>query len=159
LIIAISRCCTPRIDQRLAALPDDSLAGAAPCQRPGSLPPAVGGPEPLATIAVVSPYDRLWRAAQARNAPLPEAAASVDEGVLDRVFRRVPLVTVQDGHPHTLSFLGATLHVPSVNLGVSMFGQGGSLDEVYRLQGLDHDSITGAALDLIDARTGPYRRS
>jgi pyruvate dehydrogenase E1 component len=71
--------------------------------------------------------------------------------VLDRVFRRVPLVTVPDGHPHTLSFLGATLNVPSVNLGVSMFGQGGSLHEIYRLHGLDPDSIISAALDLIDA--------
>jgi pyruvate dehydrogenase E1 component len=58
---------------------------------------------------------------------------------------------VLDGHPHTLAFLG-TIHGTAVScLGVSTFGQGGGLQDVYRLHGLDTASIVGAALDLVDA--------
>ena len=43
--------------------------------------------------------------------------------------RPAPLVTVLDGHPHTLSFLGAVNGVPVAGLGVDQFGQSGDLDE------------------------------
>lgn len=71
--------------------------------------------------------------------------------ILEQLFSRDrarPMVTVIDGHPHTLAFL-ATIHsVPSATLGVSRFGQSGDLDEVYRYHGIDADSIIRAALDL-----------
>lgn len=54
-----------------------------------------------------------------------------------------------DGHPHTLSFLATINRVPTTALGVTGFGQSGSLDEVYRHHGLDADSIVRAALDLV----------
>lgn len=58
------------------------------------------------------------------------------------------MVTVLDGHPHTLAFL-ATIHsVPSATLGVSRFGQSGDINEVYKYHGIDADSIIRAALDL-----------
>ena len=57
------------------------------------------------------------------------------------------MVTVLDGHPHTLAFLATTNQVPSVTLGVTSFGQSGSLDDVYRYHGIDADSIVSAALD------------
>jgi pyruvate dehydrogenase E1 component len=101
-----------------------------------------------ADVVVVSSYDRLWRAAQARRGLLPEAA--YDEGVLDRVFEDRPLVTVLDGHPHTLAFLGAALGVPVACLGVSTFGQAGAVEDLYALHGIDAGAIAGAALDLVD---------
>jgi pyruvate dehydrogenase E1 component len=64
--------------------------------------------------------------------------------------RSTPLVTVLDGHPHTLAFLAAVNVVPSTHLGVTGFGQSGDLDEVHRYHGLDTTSIVGAALDLVD---------
>jgi pyruvate dehydrogenase E1 component len=40
--------------------------------------------------------------------------------------------------------------MPVTTLGVSRFGQSGSLDDVYRYHRIDTDSVVGAALDLID---------
>lgn len=71
--------------------------------------------------------------------------------ILDQLFpadRAAPMVTVLDGHPHTLAFLPAINGVPGTQLGVSLFGQVGSLEDVYRYHGIDTDSIIGAALDL-----------
>ena len=60
------------------------------------------------------------------------------------------MVTVLDGHPHTLAFLAGINGVPATHLGVTTFGQSGDLDDVYRYHGLDTDSIIAAALDLVD---------
>jgi pyruvate dehydrogenase E1 component len=60
----------------------------------------------------------------------------------------VPLVTVLDGHPHTLSFLATINRVATTALGVTRFGQSGSIEDVYRYHGLDADAIVRAALDL-----------
>jgi pyruvate dehydrogenase E1 component len=58
------------------------------------------------------------------------------------------MVTVLDGHPHTLSFLATINQVRCKSLGVSTFGQVGDLDSVYRYHGIDADSILRAALDV-----------
>ena len=54
-----------------------------------------------------------------------------------------------DGHPHTLSFLATVNQVPHAALGVSQFGQSGSIEDLYRYNGIDTDSIIRAALDLL----------
>lgn len=72
--------------------------------------------------------------------------------ILDQVFpeeRAVPMVTVLDGHPHTLAFLSGINHVPSRNLGVSRFGQAGNIEDVYRYHGIDVESIICSVLDLL----------
>jgi pyruvate dehydrogenase E1 component len=105
-----------------------------------------------ADVTVVTSYDRLWRAFQSRQGRLRGSGSGVDEGVLDRAFPAgTPLVTVIDGHPHTLAFLAAVTGQPVSCLGVSTFGQGGSVEDVHRHHGLDARSILEAALDLIDA--------
>ena len=71
--------------------------------------------------------------------------------ILDQVFpaeRAVPMVTVLDGHPHTLAFLPGINQVKARHLGVSRFGQAGDLDAVYRYHGIDADSIVRATLDV-----------
>ena len=60
------------------------------------------------------------------------------------------MVTLLDGHPHTLAFLAGINQVRAVHLGVSRFGQSGDLEQVYGYHGLDTDSLVGAALDLTD---------
>jgi pyruvate dehydrogenase E1 component len=173
---AYLRLTTRPIDQALAALPEDTterrrdvLAGAYRLRTADTAPDvtvvAVGAVVPDALdaaaeltslgfatdVVVVSSYDRLWRAAQARRGLLPEAQdTGVDEGVYDRVFRGGPLVTVLDGHPHTLAFLGAVLGVPVSCLGVSRFGQAGAVGDLYRLHGIDARAVVEAALDLVD---------
>jgi len=72
--------------------------------------------------------------------------------VLDALFpsdRAAPLVTVLDGHPHTLAFLSGIRCVPATHLGVSDFGQSGDVPDLYRHFGLDADTIAGAAADLL----------
>ncbi|WP_239067179.1 transketolase-like TK C-terminal-containing protein [Actinomadura bangladeshensis] len=74
--------------------------------------------------------------------------------ILDRLFpahRAAPLVTVLDGHPHTLAFLATINRVPTTSLGVTKFGQSGSIEDVYRHHGLDADAIVRAALDLAES--------
>jgi len=90
---------------------------------------------------------------QARRGRLAGPVHGVDEGVLDRAFpaaRRAPLVTLLDGHPHTLAFLGTVTGTAVTCLGVSQFGQGGSLEDVYTAYGLDVRAVVDAALDLLD---------
>lgn len=70
--------------------------------------------------------------------------------VLDAAFpahRAAPLVTVLDGHPHTLAFLAGIHQVRARHLGVSGFGQSSNLDEVYRYHHLDTGSVA-AVLDV-----------
>ena len=72
--------------------------------------------------------------------------------ILDELFppeRAAPLVTVLDGHPHTLAFLAGVRSVPATHLGVADFGQSGDVDDLYRHFGLDADTIAGAAADLL----------
>lgn len=100
---------------------------------------------PADVVCVTSP-GLLYQALDARA-----GRGEAPDWILDRVFpaeRATALVTVLDGHPHTLAFLSAIHRVPIRSLGVTRFGQSGSLDEVYRHHGIDTDSIVGAALDL-----------
>jgi pyruvate dehydrogenase E1 component len=101
-----------------------------------------------ADVVVVTSPGLLFRALQARRG-LDEAPT----WVLDAAFpaeRATPLVTVLDGHPHTLAFLAGVRGVPAAHLGVTRFGQSGDLESVYRYHGLDTESVVGAALDLVD---------
>lgn len=99
-----------------------------------------------ADVAVVTSPGLLYVALQARHG-LGEGAS----WILDQIFpagRAAPMVTVLDGHPHTLTFLATINGVRTKSLGVSRFGQVGSLDAVYEYHGIDTDSIVRAALDL-----------
>ena len=54
------------------------------------------------------------------------------------------LVTVLDGHPATLSWLGAVLGHRVRALGVDRFGQSADLTDLYRVHGLDAGAILDA---------------
>lgn len=60
-----------------------------------------------------------------------------------------PLVTVLDGHPHTLSFLAGLRGDRIRCLGVSEFGESSDLPDAYRLHGIDTAAIASAALGLL----------
>ena len=61
--------------------------------------------------------------------------------VLREEERTVPVVTVVDGHPHTLAWLGSALGTRVHPLGVVAFGQSGGLSDVYREHQIDVESI------------------
>ena len=64
--------------------------------------------------------------------------------------RAAPLVTVLDGHAHTLAFLAGLTRKGATHLGVTQFGQSGDLESVHRAHGIDADSIVAAVLDFTD---------
>jgi pyruvate dehydrogenase E1 component len=100
-------------------------------------------------VCLTSP-DLVFRALQARSGTA--VGGSVDAGLLEDLFpseHRTPLVTVLDGHPHTLSFLAAVRGDAIRCLGVTDFGQASDLADAYALHGIDADSVAEAALDLL----------
>ncbi|OZE21916.1 pyruvate dehydrogenase [Rhodococcus sp. 05-2255-1e] len=100
----------------------------------------------VADVLCITSPGQLYRAVQAR-----QGHGDAESWILDQLLpadRATPMVTVLDGHPHTLAFLANVNRVASTSLGVSNFGQVGSLDEVYKHHHIDTDSIVGAALDV-----------
>jgi pyruvate dehydrogenase E1 component len=98
-------------------------------------------------LCVTSP-DLLFRAVRASG-----GYGTADTWILDALLpagRARPMVTVLDGHPHTLTFLAGVNGVPAIHLGVTGFGQSGDLGDVYRYHGLDAEAIVAAGLDLAD---------
>ena len=57
-------------------------------------------------------------------------------------------MTVLDGHPATLSWLGSVGLHRVQPLGVTQFGQSGDIPDLYRTCGLDVDAILDAAARL-----------
>ncbi|WP_067474377.1 transketolase-like TK C-terminal-containing protein [Actinomadura hibisca] len=165
---AYLRLSTRPVDQTLAAVPDDPaarehrrrqvVAGAYPIRRCEGAPAvtiaAMGAVLPEA-LAAAERLTALGMPADVVCVTSPgllfEAFQDGTGRVLETAFpahRAAPLVTVLDGHPHTLAFLAGIHRVRARHLGVTRFGQSGDLDEVYRYHGLDTDTIVGAALDL-----------
>ena len=58
--------------------------------------------------------------------------------------RKAPIVTVADGHPHCLAWIGSALKAPLLPLGVTGFGQSGNRADLYGAYGIDVDSIVAA---------------
>ncbi|HEX6216195.1 MAG TPA: hypothetical protein VFZ38_15280 [Vicinamibacterales bacterium] len=113
-------------------------------------------------LLAVTSADRLnagWTAAQrARERGLVHARAHV-ERLLDDVPADCGLVTVIDGHPATLSWLGAVHGHRVRGLGVEHFGQTGSLPDLYRHYGIDANAIIAAAQGLTAGRPIRYLKA
>jgi pyruvate dehydrogenase E1 component len=92
--------------------------------------------------------DLIFRALRSRS-----GFGTGDGRILQSLFpeeRAAPIVSVIDGHPHTLAFLGAINDTPLASLGVDDFGQTGDIDDLFENYGIDTDTLVGAALDLVD---------
>jgi len=63
---------------------------------------------------------------------------------------RAPIVTVQDSASHTMAWLGTALGVTGVSLGVDVFGQSGSINDLYEINDLQPGSIVNAALGALE---------
>ncbi|MBL8805868.1 MAG: transketolase [Rhodospirillales bacterium] len=96
-------------------------------------------------LAVTSP-DRLhagWRA----DGDLSHAAR-----LLAHLSPDAALVSVVDGHPATLSWIGSVGGRDLVALGVEDFGQSGDIPDIYRVKAIDAEAILGAAARALVAR-------
>ena len=106
-------------------------------------------------LLAVTSADRLnagWTAAQrARERGLAHARSHIEQ-MLDEVPAHAGIVTVLDGHPATLAWLGAVAGHRVRSLGVEHFGQTGSIPELYRHYGIDANAIVAAAAALTPGR-------
>lgn len=104
----------------------------------------------LGVLAVPS-VDRLYhgwqRSLRGRNGNGANggAGSSHVETLLSRLAPGAALVTAQDGHPATLSWLGSATGRRVYPLGVTGFGQSGDIPDVYAHYGIDTAAIVDMA--------------
>jgi pyruvate dehydrogenase E1 component len=111
-------------------------------------------------LLAVTSTDRLnagWSAAvRARQRGLRHA-----ESHIERLLKGVPsyaaFVTVLDGHPATLSWLGGVYGHRVHPLGVEHFGQTGTVADLYRHFGIDSASIRSAAERISRDQKAPFK--
>ncbi|MFP3920587.1 MAG: 1-deoxy-D-xylulose-5-phosphate synthase N-terminal domain-containing protein [Dichotomicrobium sp.] len=99
-------------------------------------------------VLAVTSADRLnagWTAAQRARQRGNIAAISHIERLLSPLPPHCTLVTVIDGHPATLAWLGAVAGHRTVPLGVEHFGQTGTIGDLYRHYGIDAGTIVSSA--------------
>lgn len=103
----------------------------------------------LGLLNVTSP-DLLHRGWSARLASrwTGQASTSHVETLLSALSPDAGLVTIVDGSPSTLSWLGGVKGMRVSALGVDRFGQTGDLVDLYRAYRLDADAIVEAAAEL-----------
>jgi pyruvate dehydrogenase E1 component len=110
-------------------------------------------------LLAITSADRLnagWTAAcRARERGLVHARSHIE-----RLFAGLPhhcgIVSVLDGHPATLAWLGAVSGLRQRPLGVEHFGQTGTIAELYRHYGIDANAIIAAAQAIAPGRPIRY---
>ena len=106
-------------------------------------------------LLAITSADRLnagWTAAcRARERGLVHARSHIE-----RLFAGLPrhcgIVSVLDGHPATLAWLGAVQGHRVRPLGVEHFGQTGAIEDLYRHYGIDAHAIIAAAETIAPGR-------
>ncbi|QYE35051.1 transketolase [Polymorphobacter sp. PAMC 29334] len=104
----------------------------------------------LGVLAVTSP-DLLHRGWSARRAARWTGASPVEshvETLLSALAPHAGVVTVLDGSPSALSWIGSVRGMCVSPLGVDRFGQTGDLPDLYATYRLDTDAIVDAAAEL-----------
>ena len=106
-------------------------------------------------LLAITSADRLnagWTAAQrARERGLIHARSHVERLLAD-IPDHCGIVTVIDGHPATLAWLGGVAGHRVRALGVEHFGQTGSIGDLYRHYGIDTNAIVAAAQAVVPGR-------
>jgi pyruvate dehydrogenase E1 component len=104
----------------------------------------------LGLLNVTSPdlLHRGWSARQAGRWHGQRNESAHVETLLSALSPNAGLVTMIDGAPSTLSWLGGVKGMRVSALGTDRFGQTGDLPDLYRLYRLDADAIVEAAAEL-----------
>jgi pyruvate dehydrogenase E1 component len=100
----------------------------------------------LGLLAITS-ADRLHAGFSAAEQARAEggAATSHVEMLLSSVPRDCTIITVLDGHPATLAWIGGVFGQPVKALGVEHFGQTGTISDLYRHHRIDTNAIIETA--------------
>ena len=105
---------------------------------------------PGAGLLAVTSAGRLhagWVAATKARSGGRRAAAAHVERLLSPLARDAALVTVLDGHPAALDWLGSAGPYRVTPLGVDRFGQSGDIPDLFRTYGIDADAVLDAAAE------------
>lgn len=106
-------------------------------------------------VLAITSADRLnagWTAAQRERARGNQNATSHIEALLNPLPATCSIVTVIDGHPATLSWLGGVAGHKTISHGVEHFGQTGTIDDLYRHFRIDRHSIAQSISSLTTGR-------
>ena len=113
-------------------------------------------------LLAVTSADRLnagWTAAmRARERGLVHARSHI-ERLLAGIPAHCGIVTVLDGHPATLAWLGAVSGHRVRALGIEHFGQSGAIPDLYRHYGIDANAIVAAAAAIAPGRPIQYLKA
>jgi pyruvate dehydrogenase E1 component len=110
---------------------------------------------PGAGVLAVTSADRLyrgWQDAVHRQTQGRGNRPSHIETLLSKLAPDAGLVSVLDGHPATLGWLGSVAGHDIAALGVDRFGQSADLPDLYREYGIDADAILDAAAAVLTRR-------
>lgn len=113
-------------------------------------------------VLAITSADRLnagWTAAERARQRGRHGATSHVERLLAPLGRDCGLVTVVDGHPATLAWLGGVTGHRVKSLGVEHFGQTGTVEDLYRHHGIDTNAILHAAQALLAGRPVRHLRA
>jgi pyruvate dehydrogenase E1 component len=104
----------------------------------------------IGLLNVTSPdlLHRGWSTARARRSAGQAIAPSHAETLLAPLAANAGLVTIIDGAPSTLSWLGGVRGHRVSPLGVDRFGQTGDLPDLYRTYRLDAAAIIDAMAEI-----------
>ena len=104
----------------------------------------------LGLLAVTSPdlLHRGWSAARAARGSGKSVETSHVETLLGALSPDAGLVTIIDGSPSALSWLGGVRGMRTSPLGTDRFGQTGDLPDLYQAYRLDPEAIIDAAAEL-----------
>ena len=70
------------------------------------------------------------------------------EKLLESVPKDIRIITVIDGHPMTLSWIGSVYGHKTIPLGIDRFGQTGNIKDLFNEFGIDTNNISNLGFNL-----------
>jgi len=104
-----------------------------------------------ATVIDITSLDRLFRGwAGGQSNAVRDARMPIDAGHLENLIspaeRTAPIVTIHDASPHAMAWLGSVFGQRVLPIGVSRFGESGTIAELYEAFGFLPEQIATAAI-------------
>ena len=100
----------------------------------------------LGVLSITS-SDNLFHEWKKKNISLnEEGRKSHIEYLLETIPRDTKIITVIDGHPMTLSWLGSVYGHKTLPLGVDRFGQTGNINDLFKEFAIDSESVSNLGL-------------